>query len=148
MSQEKTKYIDLCRPRSKLEYLGFVFRRCERRGKILVRIHPKRKSLTNLQRSIKEIFRRKRGRTVQEVVVLINPKIRGWVNYFRHGNSSQHFKILRDWVEKKVRRHLLKQKQKSGFGWKRWSRKALYQRYGLYDDYQIRYSVPPKVKPA
>jgi RNA-directed DNA polymerase len=85
---------------------------------------------------------------VQEVVALINPKIRGWVNYFRHGNSSHHFKLLRDWIEKKVRRHLLKQKQQRGFGWKRWSRKALYQRYGLYKDYQIRYSVPPKVKPA
>ena len=148
MSQEKTKQIDLSQARAKLEYIGFVFRLTKRDGKSLVIRHPKRKSLINLQRSIKKIFWRKRGRAVREAVALINPKIRGWVNYFRHGNSSRHFKILKDWYEKKVRRHLLKQKQQRGFGWKRWSRKVLYQRYGLYNDYKIIYSVLPKVKPA
>jgi hypothetical protein len=30
----------------------------------------------------------------------------GWVDYFAHGHASRCFSYVRDWVEKKVRRHL------------------------------------------
>ena len=32
--------------------------------------------------------------------------------------------------------------KRQGFGWKRWSRRWLYESLGLYSDYQIRYYVP------
>ena len=32
------------------------------------------------------------------------------------------FSYIRDWVEKKIRRHLARACQRRGFGWKRWSR--------------------------
>jgi hypothetical protein len=35
---------------------------------------------------------------------LINPILRGWVNYFAVGHSSECFSFIQDWVEKKVRR--------------------------------------------
>ena len=38
------------------------------------------------------------------MISLINPMLRGWVNYFAVGNSSECFAYIRDWVEKKVRR--------------------------------------------
>ena len=37
---------------------------------------------------------------------LINPMLRGWVNYFAVGHSSVCFGFIKDWVEKKVRRHM------------------------------------------
>jgi RNA-directed DNA polymerase len=37
------------------------------------------------------------------------------------GNSSECFTYIRDWVEKKVRRHLAHARKRKGFGWERWS---------------------------
>jgi hypothetical protein len=42
------------------------------------------------------------------VVQLINPVLRGSVNYFAVGHSSKCFSLIKDWVEKKVRRHMLR----------------------------------------
>lgn len=48
-----------------------------------------------------------------------------------------------DWIEKKVIRHLMQSCGSSnGLGCKRYSRSKLYQKMGLYDDYQIRYYRP------
>jgi hypothetical protein len=43
---------------------------------------------------------------LDRVVELINPVLRGWVRYFAIGHSSQCFSFIKDWVEKKARRHL------------------------------------------
>ena len=60
-----------------------------------------------LLRKLKVIFRRFRSQPVDRVVQLINPILRGWVNYFSMGNSSRCFLYVRGWVEKKIRRHLM-----------------------------------------
>jgi RNA-directed DNA polymerase len=73
---------------------------------------------------------------------LINPALRGWTNYFRIGHSARCFSYVKDWVEKKVRRHLMRARKQSGFGWNRWSRGWLYKNLGLYNDYKVRYYRP------
>ena len=35
---------------------------------------------------------------------------------------------IKDWVEKKVRRHLMQARNRRGFGWTRWNRQWLYRR--------------------
>jgi RNA-directed DNA polymerase len=54
----------------------------------------------------KAVFRRYRSQPIERVMNLINPVLRGWVNYFAVGPSSECFSFIKDWVEKKVRRHL------------------------------------------
>ena len=78
-------------------------------------------------------------RPIQRVIELINPILRGWVNYFRIGHSSKCFSFIRNWVEKKIRHHLARASKRHGFGWKRWSRRWFYEELGLFDDYQVRY---------
>ena len=73
------------------------------------------------------------------MITLINPMLRGWVNYFAHGNASDCFSYVRDWVEKKVRRHLARNAKRHGFGWKRWSTAWLHTTLGLFADYRVRY---------
>ena len=75
------------------------------------------------------------------VVEIINPILRGWVNYFAIGHSSRCFGRVRSWVEKKIRRHMMRAKKRQGFGWKRWSGRWLYERLGLYRDYRVRWPV-------
>jgi RNA-directed DNA polymerase len=72
---------------------------------------------------------------------LINPKLRGWVNYFAIGDSSECFEFIKDWVEKEVRRHMMRARKRKGFGWKRWSRGWLYESLRLFNGYRVRRSV-------
>ena len=80
---------------------------------------PKGKKRTALLRKLKTIFRSFRSQPVRQLVDEINPVLRGWVNYFAIGHSSRCFGYIRDWVEKKIRRHLARAAQRRGFGWKR-----------------------------
>ena len=85
------------------------------------------------------MFRTKRGRPIKEVINTINPMLRGWVNYYRIGNSAKSFNQLKNWVEEKIRRHMQKSRKILGFGWKRWSTEQIYRYSGVYNDYQVRY---------
>ncbi|HEX7479409.1 MAG TPA: group II intron maturase-specific domain-containing protein [Polyangiales bacterium] len=58
---------------------------------------------------------------MQDAVQRVNEIVRGWVNYFRVGNASRAFAKVRYDVELKVRRFAMRQRKRSGFGWKRWS---------------------------
>jgi len=83
------------------------------------------------------------------VIELINPILRGWVNYFAVGHSSRCFAFIRDWVEKKIRRYLMGARKRKGFGWKRWSSEWLCLALGLFNGYRTRYYGPfSKVAPA
>jgi RNA-directed DNA polymerase len=64
------------------------------------------------------------------------------VNYFTVGNSSDCFSFVRDWVYKKIRRHLMRARKRKGFGWQRWSRQWVYETMGLFDSYRVRYFTP------
>ena len=78
---------------------------------------------------------------------LINPVLRGWVNYFAVGHSSECFSFIKDWVEKKIRHHMGRALNRKGFGWKRWSRQWLYESLRLSTGYRVR-RLPPKVVPS
>ena len=42
-------------------------------------------------RELKEVFCRYRSQPIERVINLINPLLRGWVNYFAVGHSSECF---------------------------------------------------------
>jgi len=149
INEEKSKIVDLTNGGS-FTFLGFEYRRILGRNKKW-RPHyaPKLKKRTALLAKLKEIFRQNVSQPVEGVIEQINPILRGWVNYFAVGDSSECFSFVRDWVEKKVRGHLMRARERSGLGWKRWSRQGLYGKLGLYNDYRLRrpWSLP-KVQPA
>jgi RNA-directed DNA polymerase len=139
MNQEKTRIVDLSRDET-FSFLGFDYRRVRtRRGVWGVRVTPRMKARTALLRELKDVFRRHQSQPVDRVIYLINPILRGWVNYFRVGNSSECFGYIKDWVEKKIRRHLMRARKRRGFGWNRWSRAWFYDTLKLYNDYAVRH---------
>src|SRR6266436_1858877 len=56
---------------------------------------PKLKKRTALVRALKEVFRRHRSQPIERVIGLINPVLRGWVNYFAVGHSSECFSFIK-----------------------------------------------------
>jgi RNA-directed DNA polymerase len=96
------------------------------------------KKRTELLRKLKVEFYNLRSQPTENVIEVINPILRGWVNYFAWGNSGRCFAYVRNWVEKKVRRHLMRSRQRKGFGWKRWSSQWIYKELGLFNDYRVR----------
>jgi len=135
INEEKSKIVDLANGRS-FTFLGFEYRRIlGRNRKWRAYYAPKLKKRTALLAKLKEIFRHNVSQPLAQVIEQINPVLRGWVNYFAVGDSSECFSFVRDWVEKKVRGHLMRARERSGFGWKRWSKEWLYEKLGLYKDY-------------
>ena len=141
VNEDKSRMVDLAKGDS-FGFLGFEFRRVRSlRGVWRPQYSPQMKTRSALLRKLKKIFRRYRSQPVGRVVEIINPILRGWVNYFAIGHSSRCFGRVRHWVEKKIRRHMMRAKKRQGFGWKRWSRRWLYERLGLYGDYRVRWPV-------
>ena len=148
INDEKSRIADLGRGES-FGFLGFDFRytRSFLRGVWRPYYTPKLKKRTALVRALKEVFRRHRSQPIERVINLINPVLRGWVNYFAVGHSSECFSFIKDWVEKKVRRHLAHAQKRQGFGWKRWNRRWLYDTLRLFNGYRVRRDML-KVAPA
>jgi len=149
INEEKSHIVDLDQAES-FGFLGFDFRRLRSMERKVWRAHytPKMKKRTALLRKLKEVFRRFQSQPVGRVIQLINPVLRGWVNYFAIGHSSECFGFIKDWVEKKIRRHMGRSQKRQGFGWKRWSRRWLYDELKLFNGYRVRRATGPKALPA
>jgi RNA-directed DNA polymerase len=145
VNEAKSRLVDLSKGES-FGFLGFAFRRVRsRKGKWRPHYAPKLTKRTALLDKLKDIFRCFQSQPVGRVVALITPILRGWVRYFAVGDASRCFGFVKDWVEKKVRRHLMRARGLRGFGWDRWSRRWLYKHLGLFDGYRV--SRPPKALP-
>jgi RNA-directed DNA polymerase len=149
INEEKSRTVDLQKGES-FAFLGFDFRRVSScQGQWRPQYTPRLKKRTALLRKLKDIFRRHISQPVGRVIQLINLILRGWVNYFAVGHSSQVFSFIKDWVEKKIRRHLMRSQKRKGLGWKRWKRQWFYTALGLFNNYWVRDTKPVlKVAPA
>jgi RNA-directed DNA polymerase len=148
INEEKSKIVDLARGES-FGFLGFDFRRMRSRSrKWRPHYTPKLKKRTALLRKLKDTFRRYQSHPLGMVLLVINPVLRGWVGYFAVGHSGECFSFIKDWVEKKVRRHLERASKRRGFGWNRWSKQWLYEEVGLFNGYPPQVRLTLKALPA
>lgn len=136
---EKTKIVNMEKGEP-FGFLGFEYRLIKHNnGKKMVRIIPQKKKTQKLISEVREHLRKYKYLRVEEAVKLLNPKIRGWVNYFRIGQCSKLFRFIRQWIEQKVRRFQARKQLRKGYRWKEWSKEVIYKQWGLYDDYKVRY---------
>jgi RNA-directed DNA polymerase len=139
INEEKSRMVDLSKGES-FCFLGFEFHLIRSQfGKWWPQYVPRLKKRTALLAKLKIVFRRYLSQPVERVIEQINPILRGWVNYFAAGHSSQCFSFISQWVERKIRRHLMRAQGLQGFGWKQWSKDWLYNTLGLFHDYRVRW---------
>ena len=106
VNEEKSRRVNLKRG-ERFSFLGFDFWRVRSRAdRWMPLIRPQTKKRTALLRQLKVVFRSLRSQPIRNVIEIINPILRGWVQYFSIGNASQCFSFIRNWVEEKTRRHL------------------------------------------
>lgn len=122
------------------DFLGFNYRqrRNPKTGKWFCLMQPSRKAQNNLREKIREAtapgVMSKLGMVVQEEV---NPIARGWVNYFRIGNSGRIFGKVRHFVAARMRRFIRRRQGRHGYGWKDITSDFLYGKLGLFCDYGV-----------
>ena len=125
------------------DFLGYTFRWVDhgsKPGKKMVLARPRKKKRTEFLRTLKAMMWKCLHRPVAEVVRrIVNPRVRGWVNYFRWGNAGRDLGFVATQVEQKVRRFATRQrpKRRGGRGWSTWSAEEIYATWGLFHDYRV-----------
>ena len=87
------------------KFLGFTyFQMC---GQSKIRIHAK--SIKRFKDKVRELTRRKRGRSLWQVIQELNQYFRGWWNYFRLAEARYFLKGLKVWILRRLRSLVWKQ---------------------------------------
>lgn len=102
LSKEKTKITSI---HEGFDFLGYNIRKY--RGKLLIK--PSKASIKSFLKDIRNIVKTYRTVKTEELVRMLNPKIRGWTNYFKHVVSKETFyrvsgeifKILWRWSKRR-----------------------------------------------
>jgi RNA-directed DNA polymerase len=137
INETKTKCVDLNKHES-FNFLGFTIRIVPTQsGKKRPECTPKIEKRTALLEKLGAVFKKHGSQPLTKVRDEINPILRGWANYFRVGHSSKTFSYITEWLNQRLRRHLMKAKGKRGFGWKEWSTKGLFAVYNIYRDFKL-----------
>mgnify|MGYP001564990365 CR=1 FL=1 len=92
----------------KRKFLGFSFYR--RKGEVLVRVASR--SLERCRERLRQLTRRTRSGTLEEILRAINEYLRGWLGYFRLADTPSVFNEVEEWLRRRLRQLL----------WKRWKK--------------------------
>ncbi|MEZ8193228.1 group II intron reverse transcriptase/maturase [Vibrio sp. F13] len=108
LSEEKTHVTHI---NDGFDFLGFNLRKYK--GKLLIK--PSKSNVLSFLSNLRELIKKHATITVNDLIKILNPKLRGWANYYRHCVakrtfdyvSHQLFWLLWRWA---VRRHPTKNK--------------------------------------
>jgi RNA-directed DNA polymerase len=131
LNPKKTKIVDM--NHESFDFLGFRYQKFKspKSKRMLPYMMPSAKSLCKVKDAIREITCRKSAyESLDSKIQRLNPLIRGWRNYFEHGNSTKRFIQLDEytwmklWRRKYYRRKQKKYRDKVLTDFRRWYRKS------------------------
>src|SRR5262249_8961782 len=109
---EKTRTVDLSRGREGFDFLGChlhkrmsgpIWKRAHRRVYFLQR-WPSPRAMARVRARVRALTSRSRcHEDLRRVIADVNPVLRGWAQYFRTGNAANHFTVLDQYVERRLR---------------------------------------------
>ena len=127
LNPQKTKIVDM--NKESFDFLGFCYQKFgkTKSGRKLPYMMPSKKAMKKVKDAVRVITCRKSAyEGLEQKVKKSNPLIRGWRNYFQHGNSTKRFKQLDEFVWMKLwRRVYYRRKQKKYrehvlYGFRKW----------------------------
>jgi RNA-directed DNA polymerase len=103
LSESKTR---VCHIDEGFDFLGFRIQRRTKRGthQRVVYTYPAKKSLGTAIDKVRTLTKRSANPTLQVLLNRLNPVLRGWCNYFRHGVSAATFGYLDAYTWRRVTR--------------------------------------------
>jgi RNA-directed DNA polymerase len=107
LNLEKTHIGDCMEEGEGFEFLGYRFEV----GRRMVR----KKSLERFKEKIRTSTKRTCGQSIETVIEMINPAIRGWYNYFKQAHKST-FRNLDGFIRRRLRAILRRQERRPSFG--------------------------------
>lgn len=140
---EKTRVLNAMT--GSFDFLGFNIRKVHnpRTGKWFALTRPSHRAQMALKKNVRELTSPQSQLKIGEIVRRVNPVVRGWVNYFRMGNSSEVFGEIRHFVQCRIRRYIRRGQKRHGYGWKTLKSDFLYGTLGLFYDYRVVYQPRP-----
>jgi RNA-directed DNA polymerase len=91
--------------------------------------YPKENSIQRFMDQVRERTRRRVPLNTLELIVNLNPVIRGWGNYYKRAHVRKLFGRLNDWIVYRIRSHRCKRWRNSGR--RQLPETKLYGEYGL-----------------
>ena len=115
LSEEKTR---ICHIDEGFDFLGWRIQRRSRRGQNnkAIYTYPSKQALATVTRKVRSLTRRHQHRTLANLLNRVNPVLRGWCNYFRHGVSSRTFSYLDHFTWWRIVRWLRKRHPRLNWG--------------------------------
>jgi RNA-directed DNA polymerase len=89
------------------EFLGYRFEKGKR--------FPRAKSMQKLKDVIRAETKRNSGKSLKTIIVTLNPRLRGWFEYFKHSYRTT-FESVDGWIRKRLRSILRKRQGRKGCG--------------------------------
>jgi RNA-directed DNA polymerase len=103
---EKTRIVNLTKGAEGFDFLGFHNHMCESLkwpGRYYLLKWPSDRAMASIKAKVREMSQRRFvGWSLEAVVDQLNPALRGWAGYFRHGNSSKKFAIVNSYVHQRM----------------------------------------------
>lgn len=122
LSKEKTRITHISKG---FDFLGFNVRKYGKEQKFLTK--PTKASVKSFLADIKATIRANFGSKTENLIRLLNPKITGWCNYYRHSAASKIFSYMDHRIYKMLNRWTRKRHYNKGFNW---IYQKYFQRYG------------------
>lgn len=108
------------------EFLGFRFWRDEEG----LHLQPRARAIQRLRDKVRYLTRRNQPRRADEIVVLLNPVLRGWGRFFRIGDLRRTGRQLDRWILRRLRAFMAKRWRTAN--WRRYPETFFYRRLGLH----------------
>ena len=144
INREKTKKVKA--KEESFDFLGFTIRHdwsWHRKNWKFWNIIPSKKALLKFQRKIRDLLKQKGYLSPQKIVGELNPKIRGWLNYFNIPKTSYPGKVtskLKWYLAQRIYQFYKRKSQRKGKLHKQGAMDLLIRKYGLVDPVKYLYA--------
>ena len=109
---EKTRIVDI--HEEGFDFLGYHFQ-AGKPGLPRIVKWPREKSMKKLRANLKPLTKRANGHSLETIITRINPKLRGWFEYYKHSHRYT-FGSVDGWVRGRLRSMLRKRRGLRGRG--------------------------------